>query len=553
MWSKPDSSGGGGGRARGTDVAQTAAAGPPVLRLVPWQVRAGWLLRAHRLSHADPALRRLTGFASVYREDWQYAGGSPSCLSRWENGLVPVTASSVRRYEEVLGLLPYRLLLPIQTIARHEGGPAAAAFLRSGDGSPPAGRDRRVDLLLDRVLDGGVLSAADWDELTRWAAYGGGQVSPSRIREAVVQRLLEETLVSGGASWMRRFEALGRLMADPQWGPEAIAVCSGVAEQAEHAGLIEAVCALDGSPHPDAGRAVLRQLTDPTTTDSLYGALLASARKTRKHHFTPEQTRTLVDVVEGVLTSGPRAAHPGSVVEAAAVLLHQLPLSAAHAARLTGAAADRHPVVQAIVVHGSLTDTAVASIVVSRIIARLGDHATAVLGGIVDDLLHHPVADVRLYAAMLLHASPYGPRVAAALAADLRQTATLRDEVRAVPMLDALRVLGGHGQRDVVADLTLARGLPKEVVLAAVHALGHIGGRSPESYWRAVFHQHTGSATDAIGQTRVLKRLVYGFAMAGELDLLTRLVEEQAQAAPTQHLSGWWSGLARHVRESAQQ
>ncbi|WP_329171336.1 hypothetical protein [Streptomyces sp. NBC_01477] len=531
-----------------------AAVGPAVIRWSSWQTQAGWLLRAHRLRHADSGLRRLPGFARAYREDARFAGGvSPSSLSRWENGLVPVTAACVRRYEDVLGLAPYRLLLPIQTVARYEGGAAAVAFLRgSGDG-PPEGHRRHVDPLLDRVLDGGVLTGADWDDLTRWAAHGGGHVSPGRIREAVVRRLLEETLVSGGSSWMRRFEALSRLIADPRWGPDAIAACAAVAERSEHAGLIEAVCALDGSPHPDAGRAVLRQLTDPTTADSLYGALLACARKTRKRHFDAAQTRMLTAVVEGVLTDGARAGHPAPVVEAAAVLLHRLPLPAADAARLAAAAAERHPVVRAVVAHGSLTDPVTAAVTVSRVVARLDSppQATAVLGSVVDDLLQHPIADIRLYAAMLLDASPYGPQVAASLAAELRRPATVRTEVRAVPVLDALRVLGGPEQRAVVADLTLARGLPRGVVLAAVHALGHIGGRSPETYWRAVFHQHTQGPADTSERHRVLKRLVYGFAMAGELDLLVRLVDEHARTAPAQPLSGWWSGLSQHVRESA--
>jgi transcriptional regulator with XRE-family HTH domain len=534
-----------------------AAGAPAVIRTHPWQGQAGWLLRAHRLGHADPEMRRLAGFARAYRADARFARGvSPSSLSRWENGLVPVTAASVRRYEDVLGLAPYRLLLPIQTIARYEGGPAAAAFLHeSGDG-PLAVSPRRVDPLLDRVLDGGVVTGGDWDLLTRWAVRGGVHLSPGRVREAVVRRLLEETLVSGGSSWMRRFEALSRLMADPRWGPETIAACAAVAEQSEHAGLIEAVCALDGSPHPDAGRAVLRQLTDPTTVDSMYGALLACARKTRKHHFDAGQTRRLVDVVEGVLADGSAAAHSLSVVGAAAVLLHRLPLPAGHTARLTAAAAGHHPAVGAIVAHGSLTDPLTAAITVSRVVARIGGDAAqepspGQLSSVVDDVLHHPVADIRLYAAMLLHASPYGPRLAAALAAELRRPATVRAEAAAVPVLDALRVLGGPGQRGAVADLTLVRGLPHGVDLAAVHALGHLGGRSPESYWRAVFSRHTRAAADASEQQRILKRLVYGFAMAGELDLLGRLVEEQAQAAAAQPLSGWWSGLSQHVRESA--
>ncbi|MFJ3659625.1 hypothetical protein ACIPPM_04055 [Streptomyces sp. NPDC090119] len=532
--------------------------GPAAIRWTPWQVRAGWLLRAHRLCHADASRRELPGFAQAYREGHRGAAGtSPSSLSRWETGRVPVVQEAVRRYERVLGLPAYSLLAPIQTIARHEGGPAAAAFLRGGSGpAVPDGADPRFESLLDRALDGGVLTGGDWERLSRWAVHGGGHVSPGRVRSAVVRRLLEETLVSGGVSWMRRFESLGRLMADPRWGPEVIAVCSGAAEQSDHAGLIEVVCALDGSPHPDAGRAVLRQLTDPTTPDSLYGALLAAARKTRKRHFGAEQTRTLVDLVDGVLTSGPGPGLPPPALEAASVLLASLPLAPAHAARLTRAAAGRGGVVRAVVTHGSLTDPASASVVVGRLLARLaGDvpkTTAGVLSGLLDDLLHHPVADMRLYAAILLRASPYGSGVAAALAAEIGQPGTLRAEDRAVPLLHALRVLGGPGQREVVAGLTLARGLPAGVVLAAVHALGHIGGHSPESYWRAVFDQHTRATTaDPAGQHGVMKRLVYGFAMAGELPLLTRLVEEQDRAASAQHLSRWWTGLAHHISDSA--
>ncbi|MFJ9898906.1 helix-turn-helix domain-containing protein [Streptomyces sp. NPDC091280] len=539
-------------------MTHSVPAVPAVIGWTPWQVRAGWLLRSHRLCHADPVLRRLAGFARAYREDRRYARGvSPSSLSRWENGLVPVPASAVRRYEDVLGLSACHLLAPIQTIARHEGGMTAAAFLRADRGdSPSASSGPRMEHLLARTLDGGVLTGTDWDDLTRWAAYEGGQVYPGRVRHAVVQRLLEETVVAGGTAWMLRFEALNRLMADPLWGPEAIAVCAEVAQQPDHVGLIETVCALDGSPHPDAGRAVLRQLTDPTTGDTRYGALLAAARKTRKGHFTAEQTRTLVDVVHGVL-AGPRLSQPSSFAEAAAVLLHRLPLSAAHRAQLTTSASDRGSAVNSIVTHGSLTDPATAAITVSRVLGRLDDPgpgpAATVLGTLIDDLLHHPVADVRLYAAMMLRASPYGPRIASALAADVCQVAVLGTGDRAIPILHALRVLGGPDQRAVVADLTLARGVPRAIALAAVHALGHIGGRSPESYWRAVFHQHVRAAHGTADQREVLKRLVYAFAMGGELELLTRLVAEpEPRGRPARDLSGWWTNLDHHVRDSAQ-
>lgn len=539
-------------------MTQTVLARPALIGWIPWQVQAGWLLRAHRLHHTDPVLQRLTGFAHAYREARHYAGGvSPSSLSRWENGLAPVTASAVRRYEDVLGLSAHRLLAPIQTIARHEGGPAAAVFLRGGRAITAADADPQVEDLLARVLDGGTLTGTDWDDLTQWAAYSGGRVFPGRVRHKVVRRLLEETVVADGISWMRRFEAFSRLMADPLWGPEAIAVSAAVAQQPEHAGAIDAVCALDGSAHPDASRAVLGQLADPTTADAHYGALLAAARKTRKHHFTSAQTRILIDVVDGILTL-PQPSVTAAAVEAAAVLLHRLPLSRGHTAQLLASAADRGSAVQAIVAHGSLTDPATAAITVSRVLGRLDDDGVrrqgpSTLDALIDSLLHHPVADARLYAAMMLHASPYGAQIAAALATDLQRPAIACTEARAVPVLHALRVLGGPDQRAVVTDLTLRRGLPQGVALAAVHALAHIGGRSPESYWRAVFHQHIRTALKSTEQHGILKRLVYGFAMSGELDLLSRLMAEQkAWAMSARDLYRWWTDLDHHVRHSAQ-
>ncbi|MER7968029.1 helix-turn-helix transcriptional regulator [Streptomyces sp. NPDC096080] len=549
----------------------SASVGPAAVRRTPWQVSAGWLLRTHRLCSARTSLRPLPGFARAFHDGYRGAAGrSHSSLSRWETGRVPVTQEAVRRYEDVLGLPAYALLAPIQTIARHEGGATAAAFLR-GEPGPPTARPPggRLEALLDRALDGGVLTGDDWDTLSRAAVHGPERVMPGRVRSAVARRLLEETLVSDGTAWMRRFEALGRLLADPGWGPEAAAVCSGVGEQPGHVGLIEAVCALDGSPHPDAGRAVLRQLTDPTNQDSGYGALLACARKTRRRHFDTRQTRTLVEVADALLTSRPGPGAKPAVAEAAAVLLHQLPLTRTHFARLLDTVGRRNDTAQAIVLHGSLADPAAASVGIGRILSRLTAEVPAqtapVFSGILDDLLHHPVADVRLYTAMLVRASPFGPAVADACAAELRRPATARVEHRAIPLLHALRVLGGPEQRDTVAHLTLARGVPPGVALAAVHALSHIGGRSPEGYWRALFAHHTATtatpagpvttvttAADEADRQAVVRRLVYCFAMAGQLPLLTLLVEqERDRAAPARHLSLWWVGLAHHISASA--
>ncbi|MGW2709602.1 hypothetical protein ACWC4J_11505 [Streptomyces sp. NPDC001356] len=517
-----------------------------------WRARAGWLLRAHRQCHGDAGLRGLRGFARALAA--VNGDASPSSVSRWETGRTAVDRGVVRRYEDVLGLPSHHLLSVIDAMARYDGGRSAVAFLRPARPTSTGDRatGRRLDALLDRVLDGDILAAGDWDNLTALVTAPGVVVAPGRVRQSVARRLLKEMLVSDGVAWQRRYEAVGRLMADEVWATDAVEACEAVLACPEHAGLIEVVSILEASAHPQAARQVLRQLTDPIASETFYGALLASHRKNRRRHFSGRQSAVLAEVVSGVLekTAGRLEA------EAAAVLLQQLPLPPARAARLAEMAYER-PVTRNIVRHGRLVEPHAARVVLARMSARLSDGPgpapDAALRGVVDDMLHHPVADVRLYTAMLLDASPYGGAVAKALCEELRVPGTVQVTERAVPVLHALRVLGGPDQRPTVARLTLARGLPHEVEQAAVHALGHIGGHSPAGYWQAALRRLEEHWREHPGPTArtALKRFVYNAAMSGELDLLRRLAHPRAHSEPLRSLSGWWVELARAVRESA--
>ncbi|MFJ3720602.1 helix-turn-helix domain-containing protein [Streptomyces sp. NPDC090057] len=517
-----------------------------------WRAGAGWLLRVHRQCHGDAGLRGLRGFAQALAA--KNAEVSPSSISRWETGRTAVDRSVVRRYEDVLGLPSHHLLSVIDTMARYDGGRSAVAFLRRSQPTSTGDRaaGRRLDALLDRVLDGDILAGDDWDDLTALVTAPGVLTGPRRVRQSVAQRLLEEMLVSDGVAWRRRYEAFGRLMADDVWAADAVEACEGVLACPAHAGLIEVVSMLEASPHPQAARQTLLQLTDPLASETFYGALLASHRKNRRRHFSGRQAEIVAEVVSGVLkrTAGRLEA------EAAAALLHQLPLPPTRVARIAEAAYER-PVTRNIVRHGCLVEPHAARVVLARMTARISDGPRpapdATLRGIIDDVLHHPVADVRLYTAMLLDASPYGSAVAEALCEELLVPGTVQVTERAVPALYALGVLGGPDQRPAVARLTLARGLAPEVEQAAVHALGHIGGRSPAGYWQAALRRLDEHWRQQPGPTArtALKRFVYSAAMSGELDLLRRLATTQAQSEPLRSLSGWWVELARAVRESA--
>ncbi|MFE2968225.1 hypothetical protein ACFXKC_32000 [Streptomyces sp. NPDC059340] len=48
-----------------------------------------------------------------------------------------------------------------------------------------------------------------------------------------------------------------------------------------------------------------------------------------------------------------------------------------------------------------------------------------------------------------------------------------------------------------------------------------------------------------------IKRLVHGFAMAGELALLACLLREETVEARAQAMSAWWTTLPQHLRVDA--
>ncbi|MFJ9907490.1 hypothetical protein ACIRVK_32165 [Streptomyces sp. NPDC101152] len=518
------------------------------------------MLRVNRLAHPDPELRSVTGFARAFGHPTGTARLSPSTVSRWENGLVPLSHSTVRRYEVLLGVAPYLLIATIDTLARYQtGGSAPGGVLdlrrRNWTGCDDLGR---LDALLDQVLDDGDISGPEWDELTTRLVSGPRLVAPRRVREAVAHRLVEESTISDGLSWMLRFESLNRLLAHADWAAEAVAACANVAADRNHAAILEAVSYLDGSTHPDAARHLLRHLTRPTSDETFEGALFASVRKVRHRHLNQDQLISVADVVADLLTGGGVAAR-NSVL--AAAILPTLPWAPAHRARLVRAAAD-HPATRDVVLHGRLAAPDAARTVVARVLSRLsGRHhglgTHDILRELVDEVLHHPVFDVRLYTGMLLRASPYRAPLAASLAAEFRVPATLAFVPRAVPLLNALRVLGGPPERGVVAAITLADGLPAEVVEAALHAMGHIGGSSPDRYWHDVLRRHgerrsprTALPFAAAGGDTRLKHLVYAMSMAGGQDASARACADPRLPAQAHALSAWWRQVPSHVRRS---
>ena len=121
---------------------------------------------------------------------------------------------------------------------------------------------------------------------------------------------------------------------------------------------------------------------------------------------------------------------------------------------------------------------------------------------LIDEMLFDPVSDVRLYASLLIDATPYRQPVAAAVAVELAKPQVVGDVTLAGSMLSALRVLGGPPQRPLIERLVLATGLPAAVPAAAARHIGHVGGSSVDGFWLTAIAMHGRRLAPASGEAQ---------------------------------------------------
>jgi hypothetical protein len=483
---------------------------------------------------------------------------SESKISRWETAVVRVPNLAIRRYEELLDLPSGLLVAVVDTIYRY-GDPNRPSEPRAHRLDGPNGDHDRFEELLDRVATGAVMTGADWDELTAAIeATPALAIAPRRLWTEMAERLLAEVIIADGVSWMRRFEAFARLLVHPGAQAAAVAACASQAADRSNQVFIETVAALDGSPHPDASRHVLNQLSHPTNDRARYGALMACVRKVRHGHFTPIQLLGLRPTVTELLADPAAQADARSL---AVELLRQMPpnLRGGDAdARLRRALAHDRTLSQ-VLAAGRLAAEESAGFVVDRIVtatlARLprAPFADEQLARLIDESLYSPVYDVRLYSTMLLYATPYRSAFAAALAAELSVAQLAADPTLVTSVLNGLRVVGGAEQRSAIERLIVAPGLPSEVPVAAAGNLGHVGGVSPDRFWLTALALHIRrwrrSADTASAAT--LGGLVYALGMGRHDRLLARVRDDREAPPPVRSAAAWWLCHPQVIRDSA--
>ncbi|MFD7709790.1 hypothetical protein [Streptomyces sp. NPDC059786] len=322
---------------------------------------------------------------------------------------------------------------------------------------------------------------------------------PSGTWSRLAERLIEEMVIADGLPWILRFESLNRLLNHPRGGRTVIAMCGVMAAERARLTATEIVCALDNCGHPDATDKVLAELTRPSGPLAHRGAVMACLRKVDYRHFDERQLRTLVRALRDCATTGPlgdqiaplrrhlSAAHPQHAHAVLGRLDHPVSGTAVHRTSRSSPTAGT-PLAAAL----HRVTTRMATVQPDRM------HDPAVPTALVAEALTSPLFDIRLYASFMLAATPYRSALADALAAELARPMAVRHEELAVPLLDALRVLGGHRHRELLQWLAVAPSVPRFTAYAAVRGLGHeAAGHSTDTFFQdAVTHHHTAWLSD---------------------------------------------------------
>jgi hypothetical protein len=525
----------------------------------PRRQRVAWLLRQSRYYGADERWARGGAFAAAFHGGSWPTRLSPTQISRWENAENRVPYRALRRYEELLDLRPGAMVAVVDMVHRYWATrPTGPPALRRPDGAAGLAR---LDDLLAAACSRTPVSGADWDDLTGVLA---GKASrrrwPAVPWAELAGRLLAEMVIADGVPWMRRFESLNRLLNHPHGAPATVDACASLARDRSQMVLVEVVCALDASGLPDAAGAVLGQLDSPTNDQAFYGALLACVRKLGYLHFDLAQARTVAGVAGELLASQGISDELRSL---AADLIRRMPARARGAAdRVLPWRVRNDPALRPVFDAGRLVGEESGAALVGRVEAavlagtprEIPRYHDTFLPVLLDEILHSPVADIRLYTSMLLAASPYRTAIAAALAGELRRSRATGGIPLAVSLLGALRIVGGDAERPLVQRLILDPGLSGEVSIAAAHAIGHMGGRSDRRFWLGALDRYGlrwRQGRDPVAAS-VLRQLVYALGIARAHDLLERIRSDPRTPGPARRASAWWLAVPAVITESAQ-
>ena len=260
---------------------------------------------------------------------------------------------------------------------------------------------------------------------------------------------------------------------------------------------------------------LVNEIAAPTSTRTLHAALEVCELAAGAGRFGGTDATRLGVLVRGHLTDNGLPSH---LRQAAADLI----------ARLTPGgrprpAGDPTPARASAV--AALTTSAETALDVTSRGTSAGENRMLVR--LVDELLFSQQVDVRLGAAAVLAASPFGKPLADTLA-DGNQTLTGEYAC-------ALSTIGGAEHRPAL-EAVLAERVPPAVTVQAAFGLGNLPGRTDPAVLRHAIHRHDSAK-------EVLRALVYAAGMQRATSVLSEVRARPGLPAEVRAAAGWW--LAR--------
>jgi len=418
----------------------------------------------------------------------------------------------------------------------------------------------RTGELIEKASSGDAMSGQEWHELCSVISSAPNfLIVPVTTWTTLSERLLQEQIIADGMAWLPRFGALSKLLGHPVGQQAAIDTCASLAADRANQAGIEVICMLDSTSHPDATRHVLSQLANPTSESVFYGALLASVRKLARGHFNPHQITDLMSVAVDLVV-GP-GGHLDSQMLAAA-LLRQMPEGAPVGLvnRLSRSLATNEALGVALRT-GSLAPPGAAQDLIHPVVSTAVDRMPReapwpydeTLGILLEEMIYNPISDVRLYAAILVRATPYRVPIANALAGALSRIRIASNPDLVACIVDAFRVFGTTDQRPMIERFILGQSVPSQVAIAAARNIGHIDGTSHDRFWLSAINTHAKNVqqNSSPASSAVIRGLIYGLGITGNDTLLARIQHSLALPPQARQAASWWLGQPQRIRRSA--
>lgn len=493
------------------------------------RTRIAWLLRMNRLYGHDPELavaRRCVTALSTHQ-----GPVTPSQISRWENGVQPVPYRVIRAYEDLLGLPAGHLTATVDTVHQVRSvRPGAPRLDRRF--VPDARLTAELDDLLDRCLGEAPVRGVDWDGLSARLLALPHVYLPRAVWSALTNRLLAEMSVSRWYDYLHRWEALRRLQGHPVARVAIAAAVTEMVADPDSQIVVDPLMLLVHDRH--AIQLLVDELAAPTSERTLHAALAVCELAAEAGRFGGDGAATI-----GVSVRAHLADHglPASLRLAAEDLAARLapPGTRATAARRRGqdGATGRAATVVSL--------TTAAEAVVDATARGTSTGENRMLSRLVDELLFSRQLDVRLGAAAVLAASPFGKPLGDALADDLAAVAATGDRSPRREWAFALGTIGGAEHRSALEALLVSEA-PPAVIVQAAFSLGNLPGHTdPALLARAVLHHgHAWQRTRRDDAEEVLRAVIYATGMQRATPVLSQVRDRRSLPATIRAAARWW-------------